>query len=61
VISTGTTAAQLIPRIAEEVGHLFVFHRSLNNSAIDPDTQKEIKANYGKVFAKCHDTFASFI
>ncbi|NQV21580.1 MAG: NAD(P)/FAD-dependent oxidoreductase [Rhodospirillales bacterium] len=67
VIGTGATAVQLIPRIADDVGHLTVFQRSpnyccpLRNSEIDPETQKEIKASYDEIFQKCRETFASFM
>ena len=67
VIGTDATAVQLIPRIAAEVGHLSVFQRTpnyccpLRNSVIDPVAQKEIKANYGEIFQRCRDTFASFM
>ncbi|HIF10640.1 MAG TPA: NAD(P)/FAD-dependent oxidoreductase, partial [Sneathiellales bacterium] len=67
IIGTGATAVQLIPEIAGKVGHLTVFQRSpnyccpLRNSEIDPDTQQEIKASYDEIFAKCNETFASFM
>jgi cation diffusion facilitator CzcD-associated flavoprotein CzcO len=67
VIGTGATAVQLIPEIAKNVGHLTVFQRSpnycapLRNSKIDPETQKQIKADYPKIFAKCRSTFAAFM
>ncbi len=67
VIGTGATAVQLIPEIAGEVGHLTVFQRTpnyccpLRNSKIDDETQKQIKADYPKIFRRCRDTFASFM
>jgi cation diffusion facilitator CzcD-associated flavoprotein CzcO len=65
VIGAGATAVQLITEIAKEVGHLTVFQRTANycaplrNKAIDPETQKKIKAGYPKIFQKCRETFAS--
>ena len=67
VIGTGATGVQTIQTIASEVGHLTVFQRTpnwcapLNNGKIDAETQKKIKANYPKMFARCQETFACFI
>ena len=67
VIGTGATAVQLITEIAKEVGHLTVFQRTANycaplrNRPIDPETQREIKANYPEIFKKCNETAGSFI
>ena len=67
VVGTGATAVQLIPEIAGEVGHLTVFQRTANycaplrNGPIDPETQKEIKANYPEIFKICNETSGSFI
>ncbi len=67
VIGTGATAVQLITEIAKEVGHLTVFQRTANycaplrNGPIDPETQREIKANYPEIFKKCMETPGSFM
>lgn len=52
VIGTGSSGVQLIPEIAKEAKHLFVFQRTPNyvvpaqNKPIDPLVEQEIKANY---------------
>lgn len=52
VIGTGSSAIQLIPMIAEEAEHLFVFQRSPNysipahNGPQDPELLRQIKADY---------------
>jgi len=67
VIGTGATGVQTIQTIAGDVGHLTVFQRTpnwcapLHNGKIDADTQKQIKAGYGELFARCKETFACFI
>ena len=67
VIGTGATGVQLITEIAKEVGHLTVFQRTANycaplrNRLIDPDMQREIKANYPEIFKKCNETQGSFM
>ena len=67
VIGTGATAVQLIPEIAKEVAHLIVFQRTANycaplrNGPIDPQTMREIKANYPEIFKKCSETAGSFM
>jgi cation diffusion facilitator CzcD-associated flavoprotein CzcO len=67
VIGTGATGVQLITEIAKEVGHLTVFQRTANycaplrNRLIDPETQRQIKANYPEIFKKCSETAGSFM
>jgi cation diffusion facilitator CzcD-associated flavoprotein CzcO len=67
VIGTGATGIQTIQTIASEVGHLTVFQRTpnwaapLHNGKIDAETQKQIKAGYGEIFARCQETFACFM
>jgi len=67
VVGTGATAIQLIPEIADEVSHLTIFQRTANysaplrNSPINPDLQREIKANYFEIFKKCSETPGAFI
>ena len=56
-----------VTEIAKEVGHLTVFQRTANycaplrNRLIDPDMQREIKANYPEIFKKCNETQGSFM
>ena len=67
VIGTGASGVQLITEIAKEVGHLTVFQRTpnfcapLRNSAIDAETQKQIKANYPEIFRMCSESAGSFM
>ena len=62
VIGTGATGVQLIPEIIKEVAHLTVFQRTANycvplrNRAIDPETQRKIKASYPEIFKQCRET-----
>ena len=52
VIGTGSTGIQLIPQLAEQAQHLYVFQRTPNfsmparNRPLDPDVQRAIKAEY---------------
>jgi cation diffusion facilitator CzcD-associated flavoprotein CzcO/acetyl esterase/lipase len=54
VIGTGSTGIQLIPQVAEEAEHLYVFQRTANfsmpahNEPLDPAVQRAIKADYGE-------------
>ena len=67
VVGTGATAVQLIPEIADEVAHLTIFQRTANycaplrNGPIDPEWQREIKANYREIFKKCSETPGAFM
>ena len=67
VIGTGATGVQTIQTIARDVGHLTVFQRTpnwcapLHNGKIDAETQKQIKAGYPEMFARCQETFACFL
>jgi len=67
VVGTGATGVQVIQTIAEKVGHLCVFQRDPNfcapllNRKIEKDEMKEIRANYDDYFAKCDETFGSFL
>ncbi|HBA43022.1 MAG TPA: cyclohexanone monooxygenase, partial [Alphaproteobacteria bacterium] len=62
VIGTGATGVQVIQEVAKTAAHLTVFQRTpnfcapLKNSPIDPATQKEIKASYPEIFAKCQQS-----
>ena len=67
VIGTGATGVQVIQEIAKSVGHLTVFQRTpnfcapLHNSAIDEETQRQIKASYPQIFERCRLSHGSFI
>ena len=67
VIGTGATGVQVIQEIAKTVGHLTVFQRTpnycapLRNAPIDDEAQRKIKASYPEIFAKCRETFGSFL
>jgi cation diffusion facilitator CzcD-associated flavoprotein CzcO len=66
VIGTGATAVQLIPIIAQQVGHLTVFQRTpnycapLRNSLVSAETQANFKKSYPDIFKKCQETTAAF-
>ena len=67
VIGTGATGVQVIQEVAKTAGRLTVFQRTpnycapLGNRKIDPETQREIKASYPEIFAKCRETMGAFI
>ena len=67
IIGTGATAIQAIPEIARTAGHLTVFQRNpnwaapLHNARITPEEQKDIKARYKEIYARCWETVACFI
>tara|TARA_Y100000588_G_scaffold394394_1_gene514629 strand:- start:1245 stop:2927 length:1683 start_codon:yes stop_codon:yes gene_type:complete len=67
IIGTGACAIQTIQTIAKDVGHLTVFQRSpnwaapLNNSKITEEEQRNIKANFAKIYERCKETVACFI
>ena len=67
VIGTGATGVQTIQEVAKTVGHLTVFQRTpnwcapLHNSKITAEEQRQIKANYPEIFARCQETFACFL
>jgi cation diffusion facilitator CzcD-associated flavoprotein CzcO len=67
VIGTGATGVQLITEVAKTAGHLTVFQRRpnycapLRNAPIDAATQRDIKARYPEIFAKCRETHGAFI
>ncbi|MES1945131.1 FAD dependent oxidoreductase [Salinisphaera sp. PC39] len=58
IIGTGATAIQAIPIIAREAGHLTVFQRTpnyatpLRNEPLDPELERDIKANYPEIRRK---------
>ncbi|PPR65034.1 MAG: hypothetical protein CFH10_00055, partial [Alphaproteobacteria bacterium MarineAlpha4_Bin2] len=67
VIGTGATAIQAIPEIAKTAAQLTVFQRHpnwaapLHNSKITPEEQKDIKARYDEIYARCWETVGCFI
>jgi len=67
IIGTGATGIQAITEIAKTVGHLTVFQRTPNYSAplhnrrITPEEQRDIKARYPEIFARCRQTPGCFI
>ena len=67
VIGTGATGVQTIQEVAKTAGQLTVFQRTpnwcapLHNSQIDAATQRQIKASYPEMFARCQQTFACFL
>ncbi|QIN80622.1 SidA/IucD/PvdA family monooxygenase [Rubrobacter marinus] len=62
VVGTGSTGIQIIPKIAEEAGHLTVFQRTPNysvparNAPMDPAFQEQVKANYDEIRQKQRKT-----
>ena len=67
VIGTGATGVQVIQEVAKTAGHLTVFQRTpnycapLSNSPISEEEQRELKANYDEIFAKCRESNGSFM
>ena len=67
VIGTGPTGVQLITEIAKEVGHLTVFQRTpnycapLRNSPVDPETQRQFKADYPAMHQRIRETPGGFM
>jgi cyclohexanone monooxygenase len=54
VIGTGSTGIQMIPEIAREAGHTYIFQRTANfsvpnaNRPMDPEAEREVKARYAE-------------
>lgn len=67
VIGTGATGVQVIQEMAYMAGHLTVFQRNpnwcapLNNGPITPEEQRNIKASYPEIFARCRETHGCFL
>ncbi|MGR8918976.1 MAG: flavin-containing monooxygenase [Gammaproteobacteria bacterium] len=67
VIGTGATGVQVIQTIAPEVQHLTVFQRHpnycapLGNGPISKTEMEAIRARYPEIFARCNETFGSFM
>lgn len=57
IVGTGSTGIQCIPTIAQQARHLTVFQRTPNfsipagNGPMDPDYEREVKANYAELRA----------
>jgi cyclohexanone monooxygenase len=62
VIGTGSSGVQMIPNIARQAKHLHVFQRTANfslparNAPLDPDKEREHKANYPERRRAAYDT-----
>ncbi|RJG00655.1 flavin-containing monooxygenase [Noviherbaspirillum sedimenti] len=58
VIGTGSTGIQLIPEVAKDAAHLYVFQRTPNftvpaqNGPLSPDFKKYVKENYADIRAR---------
>lgn len=67
IIGTGATAIQAIPEIAKAASQLTVFQRHpnwaapLHNTRISAEEQKNIKARYKEIYARCWETVGCFI
>lgn len=67
VLGTGATAVQLIPKIGEVAGELYVFQRRpnwctpLHNGLISSEEMADIKARYDEIFEQCSKTAGGFI
>lgn len=61
IIGSGATTVQMLPVVAETAGSVTVFQRTPNyilpamQKPMTPDWEKEIKANYDAVIAKCRN------
>ena len=67
VIGTGATGVQVIQEVAKAAAQLVVFQRTpnwcapLRNRPITPEEQRAIHEGYAAMFARCDETFGSFI
>ena len=63
VIGTGSTGIQIVPVVAEQAGHLFVFQRTpsfslpMRNHKLDPGYLAQIKAHYPEIRAITRTTY----
>ena len=66
VIGTGATAVQIVPEIAEEAEHLYVFQRTPNhdvpgrNRPLDEAYVREVKATYKDIWNTARGDFGGF-
>jgi cyclohexanone monooxygenase len=64
IIGTGSSGIQSIPIIAEQARHLTVFQRTANfcipawNAPLAPETEAEMKRNYGALRQKSRNSYA---
>ncbi|AUX39666.1 cyclohexanone monooxygenase [Sorangium cellulosum] len=67
VVGTGSTGVQVIPVIAEQAAHLFVFQRTpsfsvpARNAPMDPTYASWMKANYDEYRRKARETRAGIV
>jgi cation diffusion facilitator CzcD-associated flavoprotein CzcO len=67
VIGTGSSAIQSIPIIAGQAAHLYVFQRTpnysmpANNAPLDPEYEREVKANYGDFRRQARESRVGFV
>ncbi|MDC0708904.1 NAD(P)/FAD-dependent oxidoreductase [Stigmatella sp. ncwal1] len=67
VIGTGSSGIQVIPIIAEQADHLFVFQRTpsfsvpARNAPIDPTYESQMKATYAEYRRKARETRAGVV
>ncbi|MDO8943610.1 MAG: NAD(P)/FAD-dependent oxidoreductase, partial [Desulfobacterales bacterium] len=67
VVGTGSTGVQMVQEVAKTAAHLTVFQRTpnwcapLHNAKLDAETQRQIKASYPEIFARCHASAAGFL
>ncbi len=66
VIGTGATAVQIVPEIAEETEHLYVFQRTPNhdvpgrNRPLGEEYIREVKATYKDIWSTARGDFGGF-
>ena len=66
VIGTGATAVQIVPEIAEDTEHLYVFQRTPShdlpghNHPLDEDYIREVKATYKDLWQTAREAYAGF-
>ncbi len=62
VVGTGSSGVQMIPHIAEQAKHLYVFQRTANfslpacNAPLDPEKERQHKADYPERRRAAYDT-----
>ncbi len=67
VIGTGSSGIQMIPMIARQAKHLYVFQRTANfslpafNRSIDKARERDFKSRYAEVRAEARDSFGGLL
>ena len=62
VVGTGSSAIQMIPHVAKQAAHLYVFQRTANyslparNTPLDPDYERAMKDRYAQVRQKARES-----